>query len=147
MQGDNQSNLKTNHPNDRTSDCQQEKHVLSKEAQGLIAAHANIGILKNPTTRGYFKGPCGDSMQIDLLIENDTIVDAKFLTDGCDATYACGSMITTIIRGKTTIQALKLTPEDLLKALEGLPEDHVHCATLAVTTLREALFVSAMEIK
>jgi len=146
MQGDNQSNLELSHSKDKSSDAQHGRHVLSKKAQELIAAQANIGVLKNPTSRGYFKGPCGDSMQIDLKIENGIIVDAKFLTDGCDAAHACGSIITTLVRGKTTIQAMELMPEEILTALKGLPEDHVHCATLAVMTLRESLLVSGMEI-
>ena len=33
----------------------------------------------------------------------------------------------------------EVRPEDLLEALDGLPEESVHCAELAVSTLREAL--------
>jgi hypothetical protein len=31
-------------------------------------------------------------------------------------------------------------PEDLIKALDGLPEESLHCAGLAVSTLHNALF-------
>jgi len=36
-------------------------------------------------------------------------------------------------------EAQQITPEDLLSALDGLPEDHIHCAELAVMALREAV--------
>jgi nitrogen fixation NifU-like protein len=35
--------------------------------------------------------------------------------------------------------ALELEPHDVAGALGGLPEDHLHCARLAVNTLGEAI--------
>jgi nitrogen fixation NifU-like protein len=36
-------------------------------------------------------------------------------------------------------QASEITPENLIAALDGLPEESVHCAELAVSTLQEAI--------
>lgn len=78
-------------------------------------------------------------MQIHLKLINNRILDAKFLADGCGATQACGTMITKMACSKTLEEAGKITSEELLEALDGLPDDHLHCAELAVMTLRDAL--------
>jgi len=36
-------------------------------------------------------------------------------------------------------QALKLQPEDVARKLGELPEDHLHCARLAINTLGDAI--------
>ncbi len=104
----------------------------------LIRNRHNIGILDHPDAEGYFLGSCGDRMQIHLQIVAGRILDAKFLADGCGATLACGSMITKMACSKTVEEAGKITPDELILALNGLPDDHLHCAELAVMTLREA---------
>ncbi len=83
-------------------------------------------------------------MQIHLKLINDRILDAKFLADGCGATLACGTMITKMASSKTLEDAGKITSEELIEALDGLPDDHLHCAELAVMTLREAI-IDAVE--
>jgi Mrp family chromosome partitioning ATPase/NifU-like protein involved in Fe-S cluster formation len=113
--------------------------LFSLIARQLIETKENMGSLEHPDGRGYYKGWCGDSMQIDLRIDGIEIVEARFLTDGCEATIACGSMLTKMACAKTIRNADEITPEDLLAALGGLPEPHQHCAELAVKTLREAV--------
>jgi len=100
---------------------------------------SNFGAIENPDAVGMIKGPCGDTMKIMLKIENGRVVDVRFLTDGCGTSIACGSMLTKIVQGKTLDEANIITSQDLDKALEGLPEDHVHCTILALNTLRKAL--------
>jgi len=111
----------------------------SEKARRLIANKENMGGIDNPDARGYFQGRCGDRMRIDLRLEGATILEAKFMTDGCSATIACGSMITQLASSKSLNQAMQITPDELLTALEGLPKNHEHCAELAVMTLREAI--------
>lgn len=53
-------------------------------------------------------------------------------------------MITKMVCSKTISEAEKITPDELIGALGGLPKDHLHCAELAVMTLREAV-IDAME--
>ena len=78
-------------------------------------------------------------MQFFLKIKEDRIEKIKFITDGCGATVATGSQITMMVEGETLEFAERLQPIDLDKALGGLPEDHKHCAELAVTTLKRAI--------
>jgi len=99
----------------------------------------NFGFLEHPDSIGVIKGPCGDTMKITLKMVNGKIQDARFWTDGCGATLACGNMLTKIIKGKTPYEALKISQDDLIKNLDGLPKEHTHCALLAVNTLREAI--------
>ncbi len=110
----------------------------------LIQNKDNVGTFDYPDAQGYFLGSCGDRMQIHLQIVNERILGARFLADGCGATLACGSMITKMACSKTITEAEKITSDDLISALEGLPEDHLHCAELAVMTLREAV-IDAIE--
>jgi nitrogen fixation NifU-like protein len=84
-------------------------------------------------------GPCGDTMEIFLRLKESLIEMAAFMTDGCWPTVACGSALTTMVRGMTLDQAAEIDSTDVISALDGLPAEHVHCATLAVNTLREAI--------
>ncbi len=83
-----------------------------------------------------YEGPCGDTMQFFLKINDNIIKKANFITDGCGATVAAGSQTTLMIEGKSIDFAEKLSPEDIDKALNGLPEDHKHCAELSARTLK-----------
>jgi ATP-binding protein involved in chromosome partitioning len=110
----------------------------------LVRSKENAGVLENPDSQGYFLGSCGDRMQIHLKLINNRILDAKFLADGCGATQACGTMITKMACSKTLEDAGQITSQELIEALDGLPDDHLHCAELAVMTLRDAI-VDAVE--
>jgi nitrogen fixation NifU-like protein len=88
---------------------------------------------------GKIKGPCGDTMKISLKINNDKITNAFFWTDGCGATIACGSMITKMVKGISLEKAKIITSEKLITALEGLPENHLHCSKLVINTLKKAI--------
>lgn len=115
------------------------KPVFSEKALQLIAIKENIGCLEDPDARGVVTGWCGDTMRIDLRLVGGLIKDARYMTDGCGATIACGSMITKMAISKTLVEAERILPGDIIDALDGLPEDHLHCADLAVMTLRKAL--------
>jgi nitrogen fixation NifU-like protein len=100
---------------------------------------SNFGMLKNPDSIGEIKGPCGDTMKISLKIADGMITDIRFWTDGCGATISCGSMLTKMIKGKNIGKAANITSNKLTIALEGLPDEHLHCAMLAVNSLQEAI--------
>ena len=99
----------------------------------------NLGELEDADGFGKVTGPRGDTMQICLRVKDDKITDATFMTDGCGTTIACGSMTTELAKGKTIAEALKITQDDILKSLDGLPEDDIHSSLLAADTLKEAL--------
>lgn len=112
---------------------------FSKTALELIESKENLGTLENPTARGVVRGSCGDTMQIDLMLVGEVIKDVRFMTDGCGATIACGSMLTKLVKSKNLSEAESITSDDLLTALGGIPEGHKHCAELAVKTLHQAI--------
>ncbi len=82
---------------------------------------------------------CGDIMKISLKIENDVIVDAKFKTFGCGAAVATSSMATEMIIGKTLEEALAITNQAVVEALEGLPPAKIHCSVLAEEAIKAAI--------
>ena len=116
-----------------------EETDFSKKVIDEYRNPSNFGVIGNPDAVGKIKGPCGDAMEIMLKIENDLIVNVCFLTDGCGTSIACGSMLTKMIQGKTLKEASAVTSEKLNNALDGLPENHVHCTVLAVNTLHKAI--------
>jgi nitrogen fixation NifU-like protein len=99
----------------------------------------NISIMKKPDSKARITGPCGDTVEIFLKIDNGKIKKATFMTDGCGATIACGSMITKMIENKKIGDATQITKNDLINALDGLPDENDHCAELVIYTLTEAI--------
>ena len=86
-----------------------------------------------------YTGPCGDTIQFFLKIKNNIIEKANFVTDGCIAAVATASQTTLLIKGKSLIFAEKLKARELDRALKGLPEDHKHCAKLALRALKRGI--------
>lgn len=105
----------------------------------------NLGRMSDPDARGLVHGWCGDTMEFYLRLDGEKIREITFMTDGCGATIACGSMLTQIVTGKSVEEAGELLPDDLIEALNGLPEENEHCAELAVRTLQNAISNWRME--
>jgi nitrogen fixation NifU-like protein len=99
----------------------------------------NLGEIPTPDGFGRITGPCGDTMEIRLKVRDDRIINASFLTDGCGPSIASGSMVTELAKGKSVLEARKITQQDVLDALGGLPEESLHCALLAADTLKDAI--------
>lgn len=107
----------------------------------------NVGKIKNPDGIGEAGNLlCGDLMKIYLKIERnkkgeDFVKEAKFETLGCIVAIANTSLLTTLVKGKTIKEALKIKREDLLKELgQPLPPFKIHCSVLAVDALKEAIY-------
>jgi nitrogen fixation NifU-like protein len=98
-----------------------------------------MGEIGDPQGSGTVTGPCGDTMHVFLRIENALIADARFLTNGCATTIAAGCMACELAIGRTYKEALEISKEVILEALDGLPEESAHCALLAADTLKAAL--------
>jgi nitrogen fixation NifU-like protein len=120
-------------------DQDNDPHLLNEQ----FIVHANqprhMGTLSD--ANGYAKGVgvCGDAIEVYLSINSRKITDIRHAPQGCTYTVACGSAMSHLAYGRTLAQALKITPDDVAKELDGLPEDHMHCAALAVNTLGEAI--------
>jgi len=99
----------------------------------------NVGDLENADGFAKVTGPCGDTMEMWLRVKNGAIRDASFMTDGCGTTLASGSMVTEMAKGKSVSEVQRISQQDVLSALGGLPEESQHCALLAASTLKEAV--------
>ena len=99
----------------------------------------NVGDIKDSDGFARVTGPCGDTMEIWLKVKNGSICESTFYTDGCGTSIASGSMVTEMAKGKSIPEAMKITQNDVLRALGGLPEESEHCALLAENTLRAAI--------
>ena len=95
--------------------------------------------MNGPTSASYLKGPCGDSMEFYLVIENAVLTEVRYYTEGCEATRACAAMTAKLARGKSVTEALNISAGEIIKRLKGLPQEHLHCSILAVSTLYRAI--------
>jgi nitrogen fixation protein NifU and related proteins len=120
---------------------QQESTQVAYSARVIEeAAHPkNMHRMPDPDARGIIHGCCGDTMEIYLRLDGEWIKEAAFMTDGHESAIACGSMLTTMVRGRSMEAASQISPEELMGALGGLPEAKHHCARLTVNTLQEAI--------
>jgi nitrogen fixation NifU-like protein len=99
----------------------------------------NIGVMDRFDGYALVCGPCGDTMEMFVKRDGDHLALVTFMTDGCGPTVACGSMLTKMVEGKRVSEAIAVEAADLIIALDGLPPEHIHCATLAVDTLHRAI--------
>jgi nitrogen fixation NifU-like protein len=100
----------------------------------------NQGEMKDCDAVGQEGNPvCGDVMKIYLKIKDNVIADVKFETLGCAAAIAVSSDLTDMVKGKTLDEAMKITKDDVVKDLGGLPPVKVHCSMLGVDALRQAI--------
>lgn len=100
----------------------------------------NVGEIEDADGVGEIgNAKCGDIMKMYLKIDDGIITDAKFKTFGCGAAVATSSMATELIKGKSINDALKLTNDAVVEALDGLPAVKIHCSVLAEQAVRSAL--------
>ena len=84
-------------------------------------------------------GDCGDTVEFFLLGNKETITDIFFMVNGCMNTVASCNTVAAFAQGKSVEEAWDIKPEQVIEYLETLPEDHHHCAELAVGTFYLAL--------
>ena len=65
--------------------------------------------------------------------------NAKFQATGCAGAFVSGSALCNLIKDKTLEEAEKISIEDIITYLNGLPKPKIHCACLAKTTLEKAI--------
>jgi nitrogen fixation NifU-like protein len=100
----------------------------------------NVGEFEGSGTTAQVGDPAtGDVLKLSLRIEKGVIIDARFKSFGCTAAIAAGSIATLLVKGKTLSEAERVTNQDVVKALGGLPESKVHCSVLAEQAIKAAL--------
>ncbi len=82
---------------------------------------------------------CGDIMRMYIKVKDGIITDCKFNTFGCGSAIATSSMATELIKGKPVEEALKLSNQAVVEALDGLPAHKIHCSVLAEEAVQAAV--------
>ena len=96
--------------------------LYSEKVMDHFSNPRNVGEIEDADGVGEIgNAKCGDIMKMYLKIDNGIITDAKFKTFGCGAAVATSSMATELIKGKSIDDALKLTNQAVVEALDGLP--------------------------
>ena len=96
-----------------------------------------------PGTEGVGTGmvgapACGDVMRLQIKVEDDTIIDAKFKTYGCGSAIASSSLLTEWVKDKTLDQASEIKNTELAEEL-ALPPVKIHCSVLAEDAIKAAI--------
>lgn len=98
-----------------------------------------FGPLKGANGNVRMTGPCGDTMEFWVKIQDERMIRCTFTTDGCGDSVACGTAACTLASGAPESVAFSLEPADVLALIPGLAEESKHCALLAINTLRAAI--------
>lgn len=125
-------------------------HYQSPRNRGVIDRDSLSVSLNNPS--------CGDSIQLQMIIDNGKIEDIKFLGEGCSISMSSASMMTQAVKGATIDEALQLADifsnmmkgeepddEDIdlgdIEALQGVAKfpARINCALLAWRALRQGV--------
>jgi nitrogen fixation NifU-like protein len=100
----------------------------------------NMGEMDDPDGVGETTNPvCGDTMRLFIKVADNRVIDATFLTFGCGAAIASSSITTEMIKGKTIDEVLRISDQDVVNALGGLPATKLHCSILAEKALNAAV--------
>ena len=100
----------------------------------------NAGAIADADASARIENPaCGDILELTLKVDGDQIAEICFRARGCVAAMACGSALTELVRGKSMGAARKLTREELLRAVGGLPQASSHASHLAMDALQAVL--------
>ena len=81
---------------------------------------------------------CGDVMKLQIKVENDKIVDAKFKTFGCGSAIASSSLATEWVKGKSVDEAMEIQNTEIVEEL-SLPPVKIHCSVLAEDAIKAAI--------
>jgi nitrogen fixation NifU-like protein len=100
----------------------------------------NAGTVTDPDASARIENPaCGDVLELTVKIAERRIAEIRFRARGCVAAMACGSAVTELVSGKTVAEARKLSREDLVREVGGLPVASSHASHLAMDTLAAVL--------
>ena len=100
----------------------------------------NAHSMPDADAEGCYGDPsCGDSLTVYIKVKDNRIDEISYLVFGCPASVATSSMTSELAKGKTLEEALNITEEDIVRALDGLPENKLHCSNLGASALHNAI--------
>ena len=103
----------------------------------------NYGEIENHDVTFHDSNPlCGDSIDIDMKIDDNKVTDIKFHGKGCAICMACTSVLTEITKGKSLDDVRKIEKHDILGelGLDHLQAVRIKCALLSLKVLKSALY-------
>ena len=116
--------------------------AYSEKVVDHYSAPRNVGsFMKNDDAvgTGLVGAPeCGDVMKLQIKVENNQIVDAKFKTFGCGSAIASSSLATEWVKGKTLDEAMTIRNTEIVEEL-SLPPVKIHCSVLAEDAINAAI--------
>jgi NifU-like protein len=124
------------------------KQLFMDAVHGKPGTH--LGEIENPDGFGEHGSiACGDAMRFTFQVcrhptdpTQDVITAARYLTFGCTSAIAASEALCAIIEtgSFTPIQALKVSNQDIVDFLGGLPEQKIHCSVMGAEALEAAVF-------
>jgi NifU-like protein len=124
------------------------KELFMNAVEGKPGTH--LGEIENADGFGEHGSiACGDAMRFTFRVRRDAddptgdvITEARYLTFGCTSAIASSEALCTLIErgGYTPIQALKVTNQDIVEFLGGLPAQKIHCSVMGAEAFEAAVF-------
>lgn len=124
------------------------KQLFMDAVHGKPGTH--LGEVENPDGFGEHGSiVCGDALRFTFRVRRhpsdptqDVITEARYLTFGCTSAIAASEALCALIEqgGYTPIEALKITNEDIVKYLDGLPRQKIHCSVMGAEALESAVY-------
>jgi nitrogen fixation NifU-like protein len=121
------------------------------EGDHMAYSEKVVDHFNNPRNMGSFKKEeegigtgivgapeCGDVMKLQIKVQNDMIVDAKFKTFGCGSAIASSSLATEWLKGKSVAEAAQIKNTAIVQEL-NLPPVKIHCSVLAEDAIKAAV--------
>lgn len=100
----------------------------------------NTGVVAEADAQALIENPaCGDTLKLTARIVEGRIDEIRFQAKGCVASMACASALTELALGKTVEEARRLSREEIVQAVGGLPQASMHASHLAMDALGAVL--------
>lgn len=133
--------------------------LYSEKVMDYFINPKNMGKIKDADSVATVGNPkCGDVMKVYLKIgkrsikvnskqqasgskkkTEEYIKDVKVLTLGCGAAIATSSIVTEMVKGKNLQEAMKISNQEIVRKLGGLPKIKYHCSLLAEQGIKKAI--------
>jgi len=98
-----------------------------------------VGEMPSPSAFARTKGSCGDDIAIYLKIKDGVVEKASFYANGCGTGVVCGDAACQLAQGRTLVQVLAVTGQDVIETIGGLPADKRQTAHATAAALIEAV--------
>lgn len=107
------------------------EHFLDPENRGTLESPSGVGVSGVPGEGPFFV--------FQVACTNSTVTSAAFQCHNCGVTVASGSILTTMVLGKTLVECLRISINDITTALGEIPADKLHVPHFALSAMKQAV--------